>query len=132
MPKVTVLKFLRLLSLWLFWPGVALIVWGELTPSPPHLEGLLAWDKVDHFVAYFGLAGMATMIVGIRPRLIAILAGIVAFGGLMELAQLVTGRDAEFLDFIANSLGVISGFAAGLAISLLLEDPALVARRAAR
>jgi VanZ family protein len=64
--------------------------------------------------------------------LIAILSGIVAFGGLMELAQFLAGRDAEFLDFIANSLGVISGFAAGLAISLLLEDPALVARRAAR
>jgi VanZ family protein len=129
---VTFLKFLRLLSLWLFWPGVALVAWGELTPDPPHLEGLLAWDKVDHFVAYLGLAGMATMIVGIRPRLIGILAGIAAFGGLMELAQLVAGRDAEFLDFIANSLGVICGFAAGLAISRLFGDPALVARRAAR
>src|SRR6185503_2351583 len=100
------LKFLRLLSLWLFWPGVALIVWGELTPTPPHLEGLFSWDKLDHFVAYFGLAAMATMIVGIRPRLIAILAAIAAFSGLLELIQLVAGRDAELSDFIANSLGV--------------------------
>src|SRR6185312_1525545 len=93
-PKVTLLRFLRLLSLWLFWPGVALIVWGELTPAPPHLEGLFGWDKLDHFIAYFGLAAMATMIVGIRPRLVAILAAIAAFSGLLELIQFAAGRDA--------------------------------------
>jgi VanZ family protein len=120
------------LSLWLFWPGVALIVWGELAPNPPHLEGLFSWDKLDHFVAYFGLAAMASMITGPKPRLIAILLGIAAFGGLLELVQFVTGRDAELADFIANSLGVACGFFAALLIHLLLQDPALVARRAAR
>jgi VanZ family protein len=132
MPKVTFLKFLRLLSLWLFWPGVALIVWGELTPAPPHLEGLFGWDKLDHFVAYFGLAAMATMVVGIRPRLLAILAAITAFSGLLELIQFIAGRDAELSDFIANSLGVACGFSAALLIHFLLQDRALVARRAAR
>ena len=132
MPKVTVLKFLRLLSLWLFWPGVVLIVWGELTPNPPHLEGLFSWDKVDHFVAYFGLAAMATMIVGPKPRLTAILVAIVGFSGLLELIQFAAGRDAELSDFIANSLGVACGFFAALLIHFLLQDRALVARRAAR
>jgi VanZ family protein len=129
---VTFLKFLRLLSLWLFWPGVALIVWGELTPNPPHLEGLFGWDKVDHFVAYFGLAAMASMITGPKPRLIAILLGIAAFSGLLELVQFFTGRDAEFLDFVANSAGVACGYFAAFVIHILLRDPALVARRAAR
>ena len=48
------------LSHWLFWPGVVLIVWGELTPNPPNLGGIFGWDKLEHFTAYFGLAGMAT------------------------------------------------------------------------
>ena len=70
-------KILRVLSLWLFWPGVAVIVWGELTPHPPHLQGPLDWDKVDHFIAYFGLASMATMVLGLRPRLAGAIAGVI-------------------------------------------------------
>ena len=58
------LKLLQNLSLWLFWPGLALIVWGELTPHPPDLSSILAWDKAQHFTAYFGLAAMATMVLG--------------------------------------------------------------------
>jgi len=120
-------KLLRILSLWLFWPGVALIAWGELTPSPPHLTGLLDWDKADHFIAYFGLASMATMILGLRPRLAAAIAGVILLSGALELLQAFTGRDAEILDFIANSLGALSGALAAATILLLFRDPALVA-----
>jgi VanZ family protein len=125
------LKFLRLLSLWLFWPGVALIVWGELTPQPPHLEGLLSWDKLDHFVAYFGLAAMATTITGLRPRLIWLIGGIILFSGMLELVQAVMGRDAELLDLAANSAGALSGLLTAATILLLFRDRALVARPAA-
>ncbi len=54
--KAKLLKLLHNVSLWLFWPGVALIAWGELTPNPPDLSAILAWDKAQHFIAYFGLA----------------------------------------------------------------------------
>ena len=97
---------LRITSLWLFWPSVALIVWGELTPNPPDLGP--GWDKLEHFTAYFGLAAMATMVLG--PRLRVIL-DIILLSGLLELLQSFTGRDAEILDFAANSLGALSGFA---------------------
>jgi len=60
---------LRLLSLWLFWPGLLLIVWGEHTPHPPDLGELFGWDKLEHFTVYFGLASMATMVIGLKPRL---------------------------------------------------------------
>lgn len=125
--KVHLIKFLRILSLWLFWPGVALIAWGELTPQPPQLSGLLDWDKADHFIAYFGLASMATMILGLRPRLAAAIASVIFLSGALEVLQAYSGRDAEILDFIANSLGAISGTLVAITILLLFRDRALVA-----
>jgi len=123
---VLLVKILRVLSLWLFWPGVALVAWGELTPRPPHLEGLLDWDKADHFIAYFGLASMATMILGLRPRLAAAIAGVILLSGALEILQAFTGRDAEILDFLANSLGALSGTLIAATILLLFRDPVLV------
>ena len=55
---ISLMRLLRFLAAWLFWPGVALIAWGELTPHPPQLGGPLDWDKADHFIAYFGLASI--------------------------------------------------------------------------
>ena len=120
-------KLLRILSLWLFWPGVALIAWGELTPHPPTLDGPLGWDKAEHFIAYFGLASMTTMIFGLRPRLVAAIAGVILLSGALELLQALTGRDAELLDFVANSLGALSGTLAAATILLLFREPVLVA-----
>lgn len=120
-------KILRVLSLWLFWPGVALIAWGELTPHPPHLQGPLDWDKVDHFIAYFGLASMATMILGLRPRLAGAIAGVILLSGALEILQAFAGRDAEILDFVANSLGALTGTLVAATILLLFRDRALVA-----
>jgi VanZ family protein len=120
-------RFIRFLSIWLFWPGVLLITWGELTPRPPHLEGPFGWDKMDHFTAYFGLAAMATMVVGLRPRLAWIIAGVILFGGALEILQGFVGRDPELGDFIANSIGVF----AGLAVAVLFLRLPLVGARAA-
>jgi VanZ family protein len=121
-------QFVRLLSYWLFWPGTLLITWGELTPHPPKLEGpFFGWDKMDHFTAYFGLASMATMVVGIRPRLAWAILVIILYGGVLEILQGFTGRDPELGDFIANSIGAFAGLAAA---ALLLRLP-LVGTRAA-
>jgi VanZ family protein len=128
--KASLLKLLRNLSLWLFWPGVALVAWGELTPQPPPLGGLLGWDKADHFIAYFGLASMATMVLGLRPRLVGAILGVVFLSGALEILQAFTGRDAELLDFVANCLGALTGTLAGVAFLLLLRDRALVAQPA--
>jgi VanZ family protein len=129
--KAYPVKYLRVLSLWLFWPGVALIAWGELTPLPPHLSGPLSWDKADHFIAYFGLASMATLILGLRPRLAWAILGVILLSGALEILQAFTGRDAELLDFVANSLGALAGTLAGAAFLLLFRSRALVAEAAA-
>ena len=126
--KAGLLNFFRSLSFWLFWPGVALIAWGELTPNPPELTGLLAWDKADHFIAYFGLASMATLVIGLRPRLVPAILSVVLLGGALEILQALVGRDAELMDFAANTLGAGAGTAAAAALLMLLLGRALVAR----
>jgi VanZ family protein len=120
--KVKLLRFPQFLSLWLFWPGVVLIAWGELTPNPPDLGGIFVWDKMEHFIAYFGLASMATLVTGFRPRLAGAILGIILFGGALEILQGYTGRDPDILDFAANSIGAFAGLVVG-ALFLWLLDP---------
>jgi VanZ family protein len=109
-------RIVQVLSRWLFWPGVILVTWGELTPHPPRLNGPFAWDKAEHFIAYFGLASMATMVVGLRPRLAWAIACVILYGGALEIIQGFVGRDAEVGDFIANSIGAFAGAAAAAAL----------------
>jgi VanZ family protein len=120
-------KVFRILSLWLFWPGIALIIWGELTPNPPDLSGVLGWDKAQHFLAYFGLASMATMILGLRPRLAWAILGVILLGGALEILQGYTGRDPDIRDFVANTFGALSGAAVGAVFLFAMRGPALVA-----
>jgi VanZ family protein len=120
--KVQLLRFSQFLSHWLFWPGVVLITWGELTPNPPNLGGVFGWDKMEHFTAYFGLASMATLMMGFKPRLAWAFLGIILFGAALEILQGYTGRDPDVLDFIANSIGAFAGLGVG-ALFLWLLDP---------
>lgn len=122
------MRFFRLLSLWLFWPGVLVIAWGELTPDPPQMSGLLGWDKADHFIAYFGLSAMASLVIGLKPRLKWAILGVILMSGALELLQAVFGRDAEFLDFAANTLGAAAGTLIAVLFLLLFQGrDALVA-----
>lgn len=104
------LPWVRRAGLWLFWPALAVVVWGELTPHPPSVPGLF-WDKSQHFTAYFGLALLATLGWGLRRSLILVLLGVLAIGGGLELIQTLTGRDGQWLDQLANSLGALTGMA---------------------
>jgi VanZ family protein len=114
--------FLTVASRYLFWPGVILIAWGELRSRPLEAAAHL-WDKSLHFTAYFGLAAMAAMVLESGRRLVWAILGVVALGGALEILQGLTGRDAEWSDMLANTLGALSG--CGVAMALL----ALVARR---
>jgi VanZ family protein len=126
--KAKALKTLRSLSLWLFWPGLTLIIWGELTPHPPDLSSFLAWDKAQHFTAYFGLASMATMVLGLNRRLAFAVLGVILLSGVLEILQGYTGRDPDIFDFIANVIGAISGTAVGALCWVALRGRVLVDR----
>ena len=96
----------------LFWPAIAVVVWGELKPSTHGPE--TGFDKILHFTAYFGLAAIATVALGrSRAALWAALA-LATFGGILEIVQSFVGRDAEWLDEVANIAGAFAGFGAGL------------------
>ncbi|HEY8697342.1 MAG TPA: VanZ family protein [Rhizomicrobium sp.] len=112
------MRFLRMGAAWLFPLALAVVVWGELKPSAHGPEG---WDKVLHFLAYFGLAGLATVTFGrLRAALWAGLA-LAAFGGVLEIVQGFVGRDAEWGDELANIIGVCAGLTAGLAFLALMR-----------
>ena len=128
--RESVLKMLNRLSFWLFWPGMALIAWGELTPRPPEFAQHV-WDKAEHFTAYFGLVAMATMVIGLRTRLAWAVLGVWLLGGVLEILQGYTGRDPDIFDFLANSLGAAAGLAVASLFILLLKPRALVGGPAA-
>ena len=107
------LPWIRRAGGWLFVPALAVVAWGELTPHPPPLPGPWAWDKADHFTAYFGLALLATLAWGLRRSLVWVLLGVVVLGGALEILQAFVGRDAEWGDFFANTLGALAGMALG-------------------
>jgi VanZ family protein len=54
---------------------------------------------------------MATLVIGLRRSLAWAILGVIALGGLLEILQALLGRDAEFGDFIANTIGALTGLA---------------------
>jgi VanZ family protein len=119
----TFIKFLHRLAVLLFWPAAVVVTWGELTPSPPHLEAYV-WDKLLHFTAYFGLAALAALSLKSRRALLYAVLGLIVFGGMLEIAQGLTGRDASWLDELANTLGAVSGALLGLLFVRLVDRTA--------
>lgn len=116
-------KFLHRLAVWLFWPAAFVVIWGELTPSPPHFETYV-WDKLLHFTAYFGLAGLAALSLKSRRALLFAVLALIAFGGLLEILQGLTGRDGDLWDEVANTLGAVLGAFVGLAFLRLVDRAA--------
>jgi VanZ family protein len=121
------LPWVRRIGAWLFWPALAVVMWGELTPHPPRLAGPWIWDKLDHFTAYFGLSLLSTLAWGLRRSLALVFLGVVALGGGLEILQGLVGRDGEWGDFLANDLGALAGLA--VAATYLAVPRHLVERR---
>lgn len=113
----------RRVAFWLFWPALAVVIWGELTPHPPHLE-METSDKFLHFLAYFGLSGIAAAALRRRRTIVLAVLGLIALGGMLEILQSFTGRDAEWLDEAANTLGAVMGAFAGLLFMRLVGQTA--------
>jgi VanZ family protein len=120
-------EFSMLLSAWLFWPALALVVWGEL--AAPSLGPFHVWDKLLHVVAYFGLALLASLALGGGRRALWAALALVAVGGGLELVQGLIGRDMSLYDEIANILGVLAGVASAWGYSAVLTPRRLVDAR---
>jgi VanZ family protein len=122
------MKWSQVLALYLFWPAVLLVAWGELTPHPPNLEAVF-WDKSLHFIAYFGLVGLATVALEARRTVVWAVLGLVILGGVLEILQGFEGRDPSFYDEVANILGAVCGGCSGWLLMTLLQSKQLIPGR---
>ena len=107
-------KEVTVARLWLGcgWLGLAIVLWGTLTPEPPSLPqfGIPQFDKLEHFIAFLMLTSWFTAAFpeGRRPLWIAVIYAVL--GGVIELVQGWSGfRDAEWFDWAADCVGVAAG-----------------------
>ncbi len=114
------LRFFRSMARWTIVPAIAIVVWGELAPNPT--TSPLIWDKLLHFIAYFGLSGLALLALNPGRRAIYAAVMLIAMGGVLEIVQGFVGRDASWGDALANALGVVGGCALGWIIVVFLEN----------
>lgn len=100
------------LALWLSAILAAVIAVATLTPAPHMPEGPPGSDKLHHFVAFAALVFPA---IAAAPRRLLWLAPLaVGYGGAIEVIQPHVGREGEWGDFVANTIGVMIGTGAGL------------------
>jgi VanZ family protein len=117
----------RLIDAWLILPAILVVVYGELTHD--RLVDVVTfgiWDKALHFTAYFGLCLMTTIATRANRRALWWALGLVLMGGMLEILQGMTGRDADIFDELANTIGVTTGLALGWAGIGLLKARKLV------
>jgi VanZ family protein len=113
---------------WRMLLGLLIITVGVLALTPaPAVDLGLGWDKLNHTLAFAALAWCAVL--GYRaPRALqwALLAGLLAFGGLIELLQqFVPNRSAEWGDLLADAIGIGIGAACAAVVLQLRREPAL-------
>lgn len=94
-----------------FWCSLASLTIASLVPVellPP--QALDLWDKAQHAL---GFAWLALLGVLAYPRQAgAVAAGLMVWGGLIELMQLATGwRYGEWIDWLADAIGVLAVWA---------------------
>lgn len=83
---------------------LALITWGSLTPSLPDFQAPVPqFDKFEHIGAYLLLT--AWFSAAYPKRWLWIAAGFAIFGGAIEILQGYTGRDPDWFDWFADSIG---------------------------
>jgi VanZ family protein len=103
-----------LLPFWRFAFSAAMVVVAGLALLPQdELPAVDLSDKLAHGIAFFGLAGLGVLAFpGKRSARLCAL-GLLLFGAAIEAAQsLIPGREPSGLDMMANTGGIILGFAA--------------------
>ncbi len=90
------------------------------SPGSDVPSGLPISDKVVHFLLFAAL-GAAGLLAGVPP--VPLLVSLVAYAGVSEVLQnvLPIDRDGDVLDALADSLGVLTGLAAGVGVLSLAE-----------
>jgi VanZ family protein len=113
----------RPLRLTLYGLATGVVLYMCLAPSREIPGSQLIWDKAAHSLTWAILTGSGLILAPRRPRAIPTYA--LALGGVIEVAQATMGfgRQGDWRDFVADSLGV------GLAMFIWWAVRSLMARR---
>ena len=99
---------LKLAWLWFMLGGLMLILVAILSLIPSPDTGVN--DKFAHLLIYGILSGWFCSLINRRSHLLWVAAGLIAYGGFIELLQSLTAdRYAEWGDLLANTLGISLG-----------------------
>ena len=92
----------------LFWAALVFALACAIVPAA-YAPSTGLWDKFQHAAVFAVLAGLGVAAYG-RARWTRIAAGLLAFGGAIELIQALPfiHRDAEWLDWAADGVGVVA------------------------
>ncbi|HEV7713953.1 MAG TPA: VanZ family protein [Steroidobacteraceae bacterium] len=101
---------------WLWWAVgwalIALTFRDSLERDVPSFAHMFPSDKILHYTGYFLLA---LWFAGVTHRKRYAIVGVllICMGGLIEILQgaMNNGREADWFDFMANSLGIVTGLA---------------------
>lgn len=97
----------RPLRLSLYAAAVGVLLWLTLAPTR-ELPKVSLWDKAEHGLAWFVLTALGLALSPRRPRAIVFFA--LALGVLVEVLQAIlpVGRDSDWHDAAADSVGVFA------------------------
>jgi VanZ family protein len=93
---------------WAFAVCLVVVLVASLMP-PQVIEQPMGWDKMHHAMAFAVLAMLGCS--AFPERKVQVLLGLLAYGGLIELLQSLTGyRIAETMDVVADGVGILVGW----------------------
>ena len=114
--EIALVLYAALLAMW-----IGGLLWSSLASHLPSVPRIFAWDKLQHFSAYailmfFSGNFFRSLLKHRHKGWITGFLFTVGFGLLMEVAQesLSTSRQADWKDFVANTLGAGLVFAIAL------------------
>jgi len=109
----------RLVTRILFQLAVATVTVLSLLPQRD-LPKVGVSDKLEHAIAYFGLAILGSLACRTRGGLLSLFVLLCAMGGIIELLQAFSpGRTPEVADAAADAAGAAVGILIALLVSLL-------------
>jgi hypothetical protein len=99
-------SFLLLLAQIAFFAALLFTFYSAVIP-PAHALALVPWDKAEHFIAFYGLTGLAGAAFP-RRNLLLIASLLSGFGALIEVVQGLSfvHRDRDFWDWVADTLAI--------------------------
>jgi VanZ family protein len=109
-PNLDLSRLPRRLRIGLYAVAVGILAYMTLAPTKDVPGAELVWDKAEHSLAWAVLT-LSGLVLSTRRRW-AIGVFAVTFGATVELLQTVLplGRDGEWQDFVADSLGVAAAY----------------------